>query len=761
MFCNFLSPIRTSNSNPYNQSTNTTTYNSYVKESLSLNCSLYIKNESAPINQISDNCTLYMKVINEKSYEYTLNIRNNDKSQPDLIQLTLDKECRIFKFNYNFKNKCLMIIKNSNKVSDIYILELFQSDKEIIIFLEKLEILQISSNLKISIQAAIKEQKNGKYIVNCGNINDINLFIDNTIQKDNPQSQNEEAGEDVDMSMEYDTSVNNSFYLDLIVYDNQYNNFINKNEFMKNFAIYKEIYICQGKAFIYNKYTGNVVPIEEPKSPNEFDFLKINKIGYNIYLLLIEKNDKIVAFTKIEKNVDISISEEFGTMTFVSQNYKPKGETCAYTFSFKDKSLNEINFIKNIIIRCLYERNNYIQDLSQDQLISSFDSIDYSMDCDIIEDNYSFLSSKSRIVDIGQYSLVKNIKDNENAKNKIILQTYNNHRTFVIKDNNNIDIFKTNNEDDKLIGISSLSPIKIKDNEFTFSSAKMFKNDNEILFQDSKDRNKLYQYDLNKEKIVQEWDCDSNKSIFCSYKNNINNYMIDFTYPRKLGQLNEQNQIVGINSNNLYLLDGRVNRQNKIVDIKNYSINTDFTSLVTTGFGGIATGSKNGDIRLFNEMGNNAKTLITGFDCPIRYIDCSVDGKYILATCDNHIMVINTENEYNKNGFEACLGRIKVKPLILKLSSDDLIRYNIENESFTPAKFNNNTNSKEMMIISSLGKYVILWNFTQVQNGQADLYRIINANEFVIDNTTKFDKNQIIIALSDKVRLQNEKLLKD
>ena len=698
MFCNFLSPIRTSNSNPYNQSTNTTTYNSYVNESLSLNCSLYIKNESAPINQISDNCTLYMKVINEKSYEYTLNIRNNDKSQPDLIQLTLDKECRIFKFNYNFKNKCLMIIKNSN----IYILELFQSDKEIIIFLEKLEILQISSNLKISIQAAIKEQKNGKYIVNCGNINDINLFIDNTIQKDNPQSQNEEAGEDVDMSMEYDTSVNNSFYLDLIVYDNQYNNFINKNEFMKNFAIYKEIYICQGKAFIYNKYTGNVVPIEEPKSPNEFDFLKINKIGYNIYLLLIEKNDKIVAFTKIEKNVDISISEEFGTMTFVSQNYKPKGETCAYTFSFKDKSLNEINFIKNIIIRCLYERNNYIQDLSQDQLISSFDSIDYSMDCDIIEDNYSFLSSKSRIVDIGQYSLVKNIKDNENAKNKIILQTYNNHRTFVIKDNNNIDIFKTNNEDDKLIGISSLSPIKIKDNEFTFSSAKMFKNDNEILFQDSKDRNKLYQYDLNKEKIVQEWDCDSNKSIFCSYKNNINNYMIDFTYPRKLGQLNEQNQIVGINSNNLYLLDGRVNRQNKIVDIKNYSINTDFTSLVTTGFGGIATGSKNGDIRLFNEMGNNAKTLITGFDCPIRYIDCSVDGKYILATCDNHIMVINTENEYNQNGFDACLGRIKVKPLILKLSSNDLIKYNIENELFTPAKFNNITNSKEMIIISSL-----------------------------------------------------------
>ena len=754
MFCNFLSPIRTTN--PYNQSTITTTINSYVNESLSLHCSLYIKNESAPINQISDNCTLYMKVINEKSYEYTLNIKNNDKRQPDLIQLTLDKECHIFKFTYNFKNKCLLIYKKSN----IYILELFQSDNEGI-FLEKLEILQISSNLKISIHEAITEQKNGKYIVNCGNIKDINLFIDNIIQKDKPQSQTEETGEVVDMDMEFDAPINKSFCLDLNVYNSQYNNFINKNEFMKNFAIYKEIYICQGKAFIYNKYTGNVVPIEETKNPNELELLKINKIGYNIYLLLIEKNDKIIAFTKIENNVNISISEEFGTMTFISQSYKPKGETCAYTFSFKDKSLNEINFLKNIIIRCLYERNNYIQDLCQDQLISSFDSIDYNMDYDIIEDNYSFLSSKSRIVDIGQFSLVQNIKDNENAKNKIILQTYNNHRTFVIKDNNNIDIFKTNNDDDKLIGISSLNPIKTKDNEFAISSAKMFKSDNEILFQDSKDRNKLYQYDLIKENIVQEWDCDSNKNIFCIYNKNFNNCMIDFTYRRKLGQLNEQNEIVGINSNNLYLLDGRVNRQNKIVNIKNYSIKTDFTCLVTTGFGGIATGSKNGDIRLFNEMGNNAKTLITGFDCPIRYIDCSVDGKYILATCDKHIMVINTENEYSQNGFDTCLGRIKVKPLILKLSSNELIKYNIENELFTPAKFNNNTNSKEMMIISSLGQYVILWNFTQIQNGQTDLYRIINANEFVIDNTTKFDKNQIIIALSDKVRLQNEKLLND
>ena len=236
--------------------------------------------------------------------------------------------------------------------------------------------------------------------------------------------------------------------------------------------------------------------------------------------------------------------------------------------------------------------------------------------------------------------------------------------------------------------------------------------------------------------------------------------MIDFTYPQKLAQLNGQNEMIGINSNNIFLLDGRVNRKNKIVDIKNFSINPQFKCVITTGNGGIATGSENGDIRLFNEIGN-AKTLINGFNNTIRYLDSSFDGKYILATCDKSIMVINTDNEHNLNGFNSCFGRINIKPLILKLSQNDLIKYKLDKEVFTPAKFNNNTNSKEIMIISSLGQYVILWNFKQVQNGHTDSYRIINANQFVIDNTTKFDKNQLIIALPDKLRLQNEKFLQD
>lgn len=745
---NFLSPVRTSK--PYDQSTNYMSHNSYANESLNLEGKLYIKNEKTHISQLSESCMIYMIIINEKLFEYSLIIKYNNKRYLDMIQLTIDENCQLFNFINCTGNKCFMIYKNGT----FYILELFNDNMSEIKeknFLDKLSILKVSATSKMSINDAIQQNdKKEESIVYFGVIHDLSIVLDNYFKKEEIKSKSKSI-----FSFSSNNNINNNHTKNI---------FINKNEFMKNFPMYKEVYICKGNAFKYDKYIENVIPIENYTNSNDISFLKINKIGYNNYILLLQQNDNILAFTKIENDIDIAIDENLASMSFISQKFTPYEESAAFTFAFEDKSLNEIKYLKDIISRCLYEKNNYIEDLSDNQsVVSTFGFTNTDLDYDIIYDDYSFLSSKSKIVDIGQYTLTKNINSKEKTKNKLILQSCKNH-TFVIKENNEIDIFKTNIDDNKLINISSISPIK-KYNEnnaqdIIISKTKMFNCDNEILFQDLNNKNTLYQYDLNKQQIIQDWNCDINNNYYNLNKNS-SDFLIDFTYPEKLGQLKEKNEMIGITSNSVVLLDGRVNRKNKIVDLKSYTINPDFRSVITTGFGGIATGSGNGDIRLFSEIGRSAKTLITGFNHPIRYIDSTIDGKYILATCDKFIMVIKTENEFNINGFNTCLGKTQIKPLILHLSHNDLIKYNVYNEMFTPAKFNNNTISKEMMIISSLGQYVILWNFNQVQNGETNIYKIINVNEYVIGKTTKFDKNQLIIALSDKIRLQNEKLLKD
>ena len=742
-FWNYLSPIKTSN--PYDQSTHIMNHNSYVNPSISLGGTLYIKNKNSPIQLLSKDCSIYMSIINEKSLEYSLNIKNNSKINWDTIQLTIDKDCKYFQFINRLKNKCFMIYKNLT----FYILELYNGDmmeNKDEIFFEKLSTLISSFNHNVSISDIMKEKDRNKNegIILLGEITELNLSLENYLIKEDNKS-----------------LMSNKCH------------FINKKDFVKRFDMYKEIYICKGNAFKYNKYTEKVIPIEDDNFKNNLSFLKINKIGYNSYILVIEQNDTIIAFTKIENCADISINENLGIMTFISKNYEMNGDTSAYTFGFEDKSMNEINVLKNLILRCIYEKNYYLEDFSEIENISSSGYSNYDIDIEDLN-KCSFLSSKSKMLDIGDYFITRNIDPKENIKNKIILQSYYNNRTFVIKDNNTIDIFKTDIDDNKLVNVpSSINPTKLKNefssysinNEIIISNAKMFNKDNEILFQDENNENIIWQYDLNKESIIQEWNCDISKSnfIFNNITKNFGSNLIDITYPKKLGQLSGETEMIGINLNNIFLLDGRVNRKNKIVDIKNYSNEPSFKSITTTGFGGIAIGSENGDIRLFNEVGHNAKTLLYGMEShtPIRYLDSTIDGKYILATCDKYIMVINTENECNFSGFMTCFRRTKKKCLILKISHNDLVKYGINNELFTPAKFNNNTNNKEIMIISSLGNFVILWDFSQVLNGEVNSYKIINVDEYVIGITTKFDKNQLVISLPDKLRFQNEKLLKD
>lgn len=64
-----------------------------------------------------------------------------------------------------------------------------------------------------------------------------------------------------------------------------------------------------------------------------------------------------------------------------------------------------------------------------------------------------------------------------------------------------------------------------------------------------------------------------------------------------------------VDSNNIFSLDSRIDKKDKIVLNKSYKTKTRFSCIASTSFGGIAVGSDTGEIRLFQEVGKNAKTL--------------------------------------------------------------------------------------------------------------------------------------------------------
>ena len=87
-----------------------------------------------------------------------------------------------------------------------------------------------------------------------------------------------------------------------------------------------------------------------------------------------------------------------------------------------------------------------------------------------------------------------------------------------------------------------------------------------------------------------------------------------------------------MNSKTIYQLDPRIGQSNNVVNEKYYKTDPTFTTICPGMDGGFAMGSMNGDIRLYKQVGQNAKTLLKGLGEPIKAIDVSLDGMWVLAT---------------------------------------------------------------------------------------------------------------------------------
>jgi hypothetical protein len=79
-------------------------------------------------------------------------------------------------------------------------------------------------------------------------------------------------------------------------------------------------------------------------------------------------------------------------------------------------------------------------------------------------------------------------------------------------------------------------------------------------------------------------------------------------------------------------MDTRINKKEKAVTTKVYKTNPGFNQVATTIMGGLAIGSFDGSIRLYKQVGQNAKTLLPGLGDPIKHIEMSMDAKWVLAT---------------------------------------------------------------------------------------------------------------------------------
>ena len=689
--------------------------NNTQNDSPSLQGTLYIKDLGKPIQKLAEECTISLSIKDEKSYNYVIDITNEDDTNWKTMTFALNVDSNFCKYVNASGSQCIMWLKGET----FYILELF-CDEEIFknepIFIKVLSTLITSNDFRIPIEEAKTEKTREQYVPDFNQIDDLDKFLELNFKELKVKKMEKKLIDEMN-----DLSIQK----------------LNKKDFQSKYSKYKEICEYKGISLKYKPESESFIKLSENDS-----FMKIVDIGDFSYLLVLEDKECILVYTQVDSHSSILVDENLYSVSFLTH----VGKTyTAYTFSLIEK--DKINKIKNLISKCLYEtttKSEYNKLSKQAQEFIDYEGV-YEEDFTDDEDS----QIKKQTFNFDKFDEMNTSKKEEKIKNKYMTQAYKFDRTFIIKDNNAIDVLNTDSDGNKLIKSQSFNPFDKKEN-IQITGAKMFSGDNQILFKDGTNKDSLWQYDLNKESVIEEWKCGENGAE-----------LLDFTHATKFGQLDPQCDILGINKNKIFAMDGRVNRKNKIVEDKIYGSGSskNFTCISTPGFNAVATGSEDGNIRLYNDITRNAKTLIPCFGDPIRSLDITKSGDYILATCDKYILLINTRGDNNENAFTYCLKRARRKPKTLKLSPVDIVKYGLQDDCYTPAKFNVSKLNNETRITSSLGQYIIVWNFDDIKKGIVDAYKISNVNEFVLGNTTKFDKNQLIVTMPNKIRLQNEKII--
>ena len=550
-----------------------------------------------------------------------------------------------------------------------------------------------------------------------------------------------------------------------------------KIENILNLGVVKKNFSAQGELYNYDTNKEELVNLNKGKKI-QLTVYRLDSQKFD-YVLCTETEDSLLlSIDKITDQINGQILDNQNSKFFcwiTSKSYtKIVGDCLGFLFEKNEDSEQ----LKKILDKCNYETKNgqSYENLDEDNRKILEKATDYgNIDCFSSDDEEDSKekekeetkekeeeeeekkkkaakktkkSKKNRneIMDIDdeKYGEVESSKE---KLNKFCLDSLSNDRTFCVTDDNQIVVYKASRDEDTIEKLSSMPVVQeYKGKNVRFSHGLLYKSENNMLLLDENNPYVLYQYDLPKQTIVNEWKTDKTQiSDICSLKKN--------------AQTTDEPLIYGVNQKAVFTLDGRLDNKNNIGDIKTYATKTNANIIMSNYNGQFATGSTKGDLRLYDKVGSKAKNLFSFYGDPIRFIDISSDDQYILLTCDKYLLLVNSgNNEGEKNSFLKTVKTIDRKtPLRLQIKTTDVAKYGLSDANYTNAKFNINRNG-ENNIITSLGEYIIIWNYNDIRKGKITNYKIKKVNDLVIDNYFKAGQgDKIIIAMPTKVRIQKQK----
>lgn len=158
-------------------------------------------------------------------------------------------------------------------------------------------------------------------------------------------------------------------------------------------------------------------------------------------------------------------------------------------------------------------------------------------------------------------------------------------------------------------------------------------------------------------------------------------------------------------------------------------------------------------------MGQNAKNLYPGLGDPIISLDCTKDGRWLLATCKNYLLFVPAFHQ-DKFAFQTTIKNVdKPTPRMLKIHPKDMIKLKIKEVNFTNGYFDDSEKDKEQYIVVGCDNFLFTWSIKKVLQGKIFDYEIKKLEDKIVNNEFKFnDIKKMLVALPSEIRLHQTKI---
>lgn len=495
----------------------------------------------------------------------------------------------------------------------------------------------------------------------------------------------------------------------------------------------------------------------------------INRTKWNYSLILI---GKVVKFeTRINSNMNPTFNFEF--LSFVFNYFKlniDNKSLDANSFLIKFNNQEALMSFKNYFIKLMWQvtnkknfdnennENEYMNDMilnnslaesEVDRMDDGIEEDQWQSDSDSSEstgEDNEYSKRRTKLIYESSEPMPK-MTPSSTESNSLMALGYGNNRSYVVR-GNNLGVFK--NTDDDVEFETNINNITNKLGDLVIPDKVMLQNQDQNMVFKGKDNNQLlYRMDLNRGQIVEQWEI-----------NNKDGRIEEFGPNKKLDQLTNDPTFIGLSANSMYHLDSRL--KDVVVNDKTFkqykTRNNKFSNLITTEDGKLAVGSGNGAIRLYENVGGNAKTLIPSLGDPIIGLDVSMEGRWLLATCKNYLLLIDTKiSDGEKLGYTTSFPKDKKpvpKKLVLRPQHALMILKSTQSDSlnFTKAFFNTGLHSKETNIVTSSANFLISWSLKKILKNEEPNYLIKKYDEPIVSNNFEFESNSnIIFALENDV----------